>query len=64
MQDRYCRKKKDLKKAFDRVSRAVIKWALRKKGIKEKLADTVLWAAVRTEEGVVNELSWTAPGLC
>ena len=45
----------DLKKAFDRVSRKVVQWAMRKKGISEALVRAVmsLYKGVRTKVKVV-----------
>jgi hypothetical protein len=49
LQERYGRKKRklymcfvDLEKAFDRVLRKVIEWALRKKGVNERLVGAVM----------------------
>jgi predicted GNAT family acetyltransferase len=49
LQEQYARKKKklymcfvDLEKAFDRVPRKVIEWALRKKGVEERLVKMVM----------------------
>jgi hypothetical protein len=47
----------DLEKAYDRVPREVVKWAMRKAGVEEWIVDTVMCmyegakTAVRTEEG-------------
>ena len=66
LQEKYDRKKKklymcfvDLEKAFDRVPRKVIRWALRKKGVSEKLVEAVmrLYDGVRTKVRVGNGLS-------
>ena len=66
LQEKYDRKKKklymcfvDLEKAFDRVPRKVIRWALRKKGVSEKLVEAVmrLYDGVRTKVRVGNDLS-------
>ena len=49
LQEKYARKKKklymcfvDLEKAFDRVPRKVIEWALRKKGVEERMVKMVM----------------------
>ena len=49
LQEKYGRKKRklymcfvDLEKAFDRVPRSVIAWALRKKGVNERLVEAVM----------------------
>ena len=49
MQEEFCGREKklctcfvDLEKAFDRVSRKVMKWALRKKGLAEVLLQAVM----------------------
>ena len=49
----------DLEKAFDRVPRKVIEFALRKKGVEEKLVQTVmrLYEGARTRVKVDSELS-------
>jgi hypothetical protein len=66
LQEKYDRKKKklymcfvDLEKAFDRVPREVIRWALRKKGVNENLVEAVmrLYIGARTKVRVGNGLS-------
>ena len=66
MQERHLSKKKclyycfvDLEKAFDRVPRKVIEFALRKKGVEEKLVQAVmrLYKGARTRVSVDSELS-------
>ena len=66
LQEKYLSKKKslyycfvDLEKAFDRVPRRVIEFALRKKGVEEKLVQTVmrLYEGARTRVRVDSELS-------
>ena len=66
MQEKYLGKKKflyycfvDLKKAFDKVPRKVIEFALRKKGVEEKLVQTVmrLFEDARTRVRVDSEVS-------
>jgi hypothetical protein len=59
LQERYGRKKRklymcfvDLEKAFDRVPRKVIEWALRKKGVNERLVGAVM----RLYEGAKTKL--------
>jgi hypothetical protein len=49
----------DLDKAFDRVPREVIRWALRKKGVNENLVEAVmrLYDGARTKVRVGNGLS-------
>ena len=49
----------DLEKAFDRVSKKVIEFALKKKGVEEKLVQTVmrLYEGARTRVRVDSELS-------
>merc|ERR1712072_872509 len=49
----------DLEKAFDRVPREVVKWALRKEGVEEWLIKTVMYTYVdaRTAVRVGNGLS-------
>jgi hypothetical protein len=79
LQEKYDRKKKklymcfvDLEKAFDRVPREVIRWALRKKGVNEKFVEAVmrLYDGARTKVRVGSGLSeafevksWIASGL-
>jgi len=66
LQEKYLQKKKklyycfvDLEKAFDRVPRRVIEFALRKKGIEEKLVKAVmrLFEDAKTRVRVESELS-------
>ena len=66
LQEKHLNKKKclyycfvDLEKAFDRVPRKVIEFALRKKGVEEKLVQTVmrLYEGARTRVRVDSELS-------
>ena len=66
LQEKYLGKKKclyycfvDLEKAFDRVPRKVIKFALRKIGVEEKLVQAVmrLYEGVRTRVRVYSEVS-------
>jgi len=66
LQEKYLQKKKklyycfvDLEKAFDRVPRRVIEFALRKKGIEEKLVKAVmrLFEGAKTRVRVESELS-------
>jgi hypothetical protein len=66
LQEKYLGKKKclyycfvDLEKAFDRVPRKVIEFALRKKGVEEKLVQTVmrLYEGARTRVRVDSEVS-------
>ena len=49
----------ELEKAFDRVLRKVLKWALRKKGIPDVLVRSVmsLYEGEKTSVGVDSELS-------
>ena len=49
----------DLKKAFDRVSRKVLQWAMRKKGIPEILARSLmsLYEGTKTRVRLDSELS-------
>jgi len=48
-----------LEKAFDLVPRKVIKWALRRKGIPERMAETVmaLYVNCRTRVKAIAEIS-------
>ena len=66
MQERYLSRKKclyfcfvDLEKAFDRVPRRVIEFALRKKGVEEKLMQAVmrLYEGARTRVRVDSEVT-------
>lgn len=66
MQEKYLSKKKclyycfvDLEKAFDRVPRKVIEFALRRKGVEEKLVQTVmrLYDGARTRVRVDSEVT-------
>ena len=66
LQEKYMRKKKklymcfvDLEKAFDRVPRKVIEWALRKKGVNERLVKAVmqLYEGAKTKVKVGKEMS-------
>ena len=66
LQEKYGRKKKklymcfvDLEKAFDRVPRKVIEWALRKKGVNEELVRAVmrLYEGARTKIKVGTGMS-------
>jgi hypothetical protein len=66
LQEKYDRKKKklymcfvDLEKAFDRVPREVIRWALRKKGVNEYMVEAVMrmYDGARTKVKVGNGLS-------
>ena len=66
LQEKYLSRKKklyycfvDLEKAFDRVPRRVIEFALRKKGVEEKLVQTVmrLYEGAKTSVRVESELS-------
>ena len=65
MQEKYRAKRRplyyafvDLEKAYDRIPREVVQWALRKAGVEEWLVDTVMCmykgarTAVKTEEGL------------
>ena len=59
-------------KAFDRVPRKVLEWALRKKGIPEVLVRSVrslyvgAWTWVRVDSELSKELEvmWDAPRIC
>ena len=66
LEEKYLSRKKklyycfvDLEKAFDRVPRRVIEFALRKKGVEEKLVQTVmrLYEGAKTSVRVESELS-------
>jgi hypothetical protein len=66
LQERYGRRKRklymcfvDLEKAFDRVPRKVIEWALRKKGVNERLVGAVmrLYEGVKTKVKVGKGMS-------
>ena len=59
LQEKFARKKKklyhifvDLEKAFDRVSRDVIAWALRRKGITEGMVEAIMALYVETKSRV------------
>jgi hypothetical protein len=59
IQEKYCQKKKkvyhvfvDLEKAFDRVPRRVIEWALRRQGVPERLVEAVMALYVGTSSRV------------
>jgi len=44
----------DLEKGFDRVSREVIRWAMRKLGVEEWLVSAVMYTGAKTEQFMVT----------